>query len=987
MRPSGRSRLAALAVFVLALTISRGTDVPEERPGSLAAWAPTGAPAPGGSPGSIGPAAAHPVGAAPSVAGGGRSAAAIERAMAALRAAGGPAALARRQRSRDVDLAQAAGIAVPVAAPVEVAGTRHTTLDLRKHGLPIWNRRVKRHVGAVAGASGDLRIPPLEAGFAGLSRERAIDRALEATGVRALRAAPIAERGWFALAARTVAAWRVVLPSAQPFASFQVIIAVRSGEILASADRMLAAQGSGSVYLPNVEQSGGLPSTQPLFDLDDSGFLAGRIARVIDERAVEAFRPDLSFVFPPADPRFVQTSVYRALTDTARLAESQGFPAFPEPLHAFTNLAGEGGVGEFNNAFYDPLFGLFFFGNGDGVELANVGTDSDVAAHEMGHHLFQTLAQPLIMFTSDLALAMHEGTADFVAAIENGDPEIAESLVPGQPYLRTLVNVPPRVFPDDVAADPHETGLIFGGFLWDLAQEPPSGVGPVEAGQILMAGLPFLPARPLAWELPEALVLGDQAVNGGVNVATINALALDRGLDDTDPPELQGEVLEGQPQSRGLANGAFHYWLFFEFPGSTSVTFATTGTGDADLYVAPLALALNEEDYLASTGPTSVESVTFTAPEVDADDVYLVLVEDFAPDLGSSSYTLSVTSVLPPAQITIPGVEPDSLETVDELDLFIVNGVAGDVMRVEVDALTPGLDLVAVVFDPKSSDFLGGDDDSGPGVDPLIQGARFPTTRPYALAVFSQIGDLDPGTGVGDYVITLSQCTNTGTNTDGDLLVDACDDNDDNDEFIDSQDAAPLDPTLCADVDADTCDDCSSGPFDPFTDGPDFDGDAVCDAGDVDRDNDGCENPDDPAPLATSVDADLDFLGADCDNCPALANPTQDDGDADARGDGCDNCLGAANFDQADTGGFASLLPDGNGNACQYAEVSGDGNVSVLDSVRIARFLNGLGPPLVAPERCPVALGAACNLANWSNLRLALAGLLAVGPDGAVVIP
>ncbi len=909
----------------------------------------------------------------------------------------------RSHRARRVDLARAGGLAVALGVPVEVAGVAHASFELRKDGLPVFNRRLKRHTGPVAGASGELRLPPRSGPWAGLSRAAAIERAARAVDLRVARGEPSAERGWFALADRTVAAWQVMLPARDPFGSWQVVLDARSGEVLALLDRILRVQGSGSVYVPNVVQSGGVPSQVPLYDLDDSGFLAGRIVRVIDERAVEAFRPELAFAFPPSDPRFVQTSVFRSLTDTARLFEQRGFPAFPEPLHAFVNLPDLDGVGELNNAFYDPFFGgLFFFGNGDGVVLANVGTDSDVASHEMGHHLFETLAEPLALFSSDPVLAMNEGFADAVAALWNGDANVGESVVPGQPYLRTLANA--NVFPDDVAADPHQTGLIFGGMLWSLRQS----LGPVEVGEIAMAGLPFLPAQPDAWDFPAALVSGDQAVNGGANAATINAAATARGLENPFPPEYQGELEEGAPQSRGLANGGFHYYVFFEYPASPAVTFSTTGTGDVDLYVAPLVLADDINSYRASESSTSNESVTFdaaTIPSVNADDAYLIVVQDYADDFVPSTYTLSVVDTLPAAQITIPGARNDSLVSADELDLFIVNGVAGQVVRVEVNATTPGLDLLAALFDPKSPELIGANDDSGAGLNPLIQGARFTATKPYALAVFSVLGDVDPGVGTGSYQIVLSQCTNTGTNSDGDLLVNACDDDDDNDGFLDDVDTAPTSAALCADVDADSCDDCTTPPFDPFTDGPDFDSDATCDAGDVDRDNDGCENPSDPTPLAPSTDVDLDFLGADCDNCPTVANTSQANADGDAAGDACDpcptsvgtvdpdldavcagdNCPATYNPDQSDTGGFASVAPDGVGTACQCAEVSGDGNVSILDAVLMARFVYGYAASVPFPARCAASAGASCDEDNWYVLRNGLAGVLTPGPDSCLL--
>ena len=41
---------------------------------------------------------------------------------------------------------------------------------------------------------------------------------------------------------------------------------------------------------------------------------------------------------------------------------------------------------------------------------------------------------------------------------------------------------------------------------------------------------------------------------------------------------------------------------------------------------------------------------------------------------------------------------------------------------------------------------------------------------------------------------------------------------------------------ICSDLDDDSCDDCNSGSFDISNDGLDFDGDGICDAGDVDDD-------------------------------------------------------------------------------------------------------------------------------------------------------
>lgn len=69
----------------------------------------------------------------------------------------------------------------------------------------------------------------------------------------------------------------------------------------------------------------------------------------------------------------------------------------------------------------------------------------------------------------------------------------------------------------------------------------------------------------------------------------------------------------------------------------------------------------------------------------------------------------------------------------------------------------------------------------------------------------------------------------------------------DGDGVPDSEDPNPNDADLCGDYDNDGCDDCSSGRFDPFNDGPDADMDGICDAaggnegdGDGDGSDGGC---------------------------------------------------------------------------------------------------------------------------------------------------
>ena len=65
---------------------------------------------------------------------------------------------------------------------------------------------------------------------------------------------------------------------------------------------------------------------------------------------------------------------------------------------------------------------------------------------------------------------------------------------------------------------------------------------------------------------------------------------------------------------------------------------------------------------------------------------------------------------------------------------------------------------------------------------------------------------------------------------DGDGICDDLDEDDDNDNVTDESDIDPFNNTVCSDTDDDGCDDCSSGIYDPSNDGPDDDGDGICNA-------------------------------------------------------------------------------------------------------------------------------------------------------------
>ncbi len=109
-------------------------------------------------------------------------------------------------------------------------------------------------------------------------------------------------------------------------------------------------------------------------------------------------------------------------------------------------------------------------------QCENTGLIADVVYHEFGHSLH---AQSIVRGVGDFDSALSEGLADFLAASITADPGMGRGFFFSGAALRDLDPVGREAkWPDDKATDPHTTGEIIAGALWDMRKGLIEKLGP-----------------------------------------------------------------------------------------------------------------------------------------------------------------------------------------------------------------------------------------------------------------------------------------------------------------------------------------------------------------------------------------------------------------------------------------------------------------------------------------------------------------------------
>ena len=391
-----------------------------------------------------------------------------------------------------------------------------------------------------------------------LSRAAALAAARRASGAGSLRAASRASLAILPDSTGGLLVWRVVLPSAQPLATYEVLVDARSGAVVRVRDTLhRLAQGSARLYDPNpVEEQGSRTG------LADDG---GADSELLTNLRVPVTLPRLSEGDDCLDGLWVHAVIYpnRDVCDPARnwddvTRSDSRFEALMSYFHVdraqayvqslgFTDVANrqihvnaddpDPTLGD--NSYYDSSDGEINLGIG-GVDD---GEDADIINHEYGHAI-QDSQVPGFADGGGQAGAMGEGFADYFAAAQsaNHDPSTFDACIGEWDTLGTgdLRPVPclrrvdqsitvPQVGPGTGCnAEVHCYGQPWSGLLWDVRGK----IGATTADRLVIQSHFSLTPDASFRDGVEALLAADGALYGGTHRDVITQAAMLRGLID-----------------------------------------------------------------------------------------------------------------------------------------------------------------------------------------------------------------------------------------------------------------------------------------------------------------------------------------------------------------------------------------------------------------------------------------------------------------------
>jgi hypothetical protein len=442
-----------------------------------------------------------------------------------------------RRNQTTLALSSAELEALRPAGLTEDEGSVAVTLEQTFAGHPVLDAGVR----VVFRRDGELEVVHLQQARAlapgapaAMTAAAAADLARRAAGGALPTRPPEVRAVWVAATPAARAAYEVTLTGGDPPASWRYVLDARSGEILSAKPLRTDLAGRGRVW-PHNAWVDARTALRALPRLDDGAHLHGRYVEVRDGLGEPAAGVDGRFDFPAGDRRFGEVMAYAHGDALAAYLDALGFPTRRQPLvvtvHAFDDL----------NAYFDAGTGGLYFGAVAGFRVAD---DADVIAHELGHAVVDGQAPDLIA-GDDGDAAIHEGYADYLACSFADDPYMGEAFWeevaragdaeglarmgfdPRHPGRRCDA---PRSWPDDADDDPHLTGMILAGALWDLRAAARRDLGRDDGvratDRVALAALKYLaPRHNQPRDVLDAVLQADRQLRLGLGEAAVTAFA------------------------------------------------------------------------------------------------------------------------------------------------------------------------------------------------------------------------------------------------------------------------------------------------------------------------------------------------------------------------------------------------------------------------------------------------------------------------------
>ncbi len=650
---------------------------------------------------------------------------------------------------------------------------RHARFHQYYNGIEVYRAAISVHTNH----AGEIRVihsnyfPQINIStMASLSPEQAISIATAESGVYDSRKPPGANLvvfpnrgagriGDYADAYRL--AYRVILHSRQPLASWEYIIDANTGEPLNRRDLLRYADGRGRVFNPNpvvalkdltLMDQGDAADAIPeaaytdviLPELDASGFLDGPYVstKLTENRANE---PTLEFNYFRDNPRFEEVMVYYHVDAVGRYLKGLGFD-FVDNWQIPANVH----FGMTRAAFYDDSDGSINFGDA-GVDVAE---DAEVIIHEYGHAI---LDRQVPKINRGEGGAIHEGFSDFLAAsffsaVSDGfgDSIVFEWAGSDDPEVATRPVNSNKRYPQDIRGEPHADGQIWSAALWEIFEV----IGRDASIRLVVESHFFLSPAAEFVDAASAILMADQELNGGVNFDFILGIMENRGF--FTPPRLASDALEENDTAETAST--------IELPFINEELSIHTADND-DYYkfhldeTMQVGLGIEFQPIygdlmLILRGPNGTELVTFETQAVTSLELvpgdYLVAVSGINGATNDYKLILIIDNHGDTSDTATPVAVGDTIESfIDfsgDTDLFAFEGEKGQRVEVTVTTKNSNLDSLLVIYGPDGELFAKSDDvlpTTGPepipelnprGIDSRVS-EELPSDGTYLLAV------------------------------------------------------------------------------------------------------------------------------------------------------------------------------------------------------------------------------------------------------------